>query len=417
MTTAKPPMDASTAAVREFYELFPYPSGAPSLRMGFDARYLLSLSQLERPSGRPIHVLDAGCSRGVGALACATLQPDVQVLGVDINRVALEEAKGEAQRRGLSNLSFAEVDLSNLAGLQIPEGGFDVIMSSGVLHHLADPAQGLRLLKGALAPHGVLALMVYSKTGRREIMDISFALDALVDKQLTLPEQLVQARGLVEAAAGRADASEAWKSAAAADDVEFVDRYLHIQERFYDVPGLLKCIAEGGLSFLRWMDAPAWNPDSESVGHEIATSAAALSPMQAARLVEDLGQAPKSMEVYLCHPENNLRALPGPSELLRTAFAVHPEIRFHTMQRNIWCATRVETISIERRTGDPVPIPPGPLRSLAIVLRDQNEPFEGQALFDVLAQEGHSGEVVAGALLRAIQEEWVYCPQTVDLTR
>ncbi len=103
-------MDASTEAVRELYELFPYPSGAPMLRVGFDARYLLSLGRMERPVGRPLRILDAGCSRGVGTLACAILQPDVQVLGVDISRVALEEARREAASRELRNVEFAEVD-------------------------------------------------------------------------------------------------------------------------------------------------------------------------------------------------------------------------------------------------------------------------------------------------------------------
>ncbi|MDF1836255.1 MAG: class I SAM-dependent methyltransferase [Planctomycetota bacterium] len=408
-------MDATTEAVREFYELFPYPSGAPTLRMGFDARYLLSLSRKERPMGRPIRVLDAGCSRGVGALGCATLQPDIQVLGVDINRVALEEARGEAQRRDLSNIEFAEVDLSTLEGLEVPEGGFDVITSSGVLHHLADPAEGLRLLKGALAPHGVLALMVYSKSGRRETLEISYVVDALVDKNQGLTEQLADARAVVRRLSELPGATDAWKIAAAVDDVEFVDRYLHIQECVYDVPELFDFINQGGLSFLRWMDPPAWRANAQTIGADLAQRASGLDGMQAARLLDSLGHAPGSMEVYLCHPENGLKSMPQATQLAETVFMVHPEIRFHTMQRNMWCATRVEAVAVERRTEEPVIVAPGVARALALVLRDQNEPFQGQAMFEVLIQEGHSAESVARAFLHAIREEWVYCPHMSEL--
>ncbi len=408
-------MDATTEAVREFYELFPYPSGAPTLRMGFDARYLLSLGCFERPMGRPIRVLDAGCSRGVGALGCATLQPDVQVLGVDINRVALDEARSEAQRRGLTNAQFAEVDLSTLQGLQVPEGGFDVITSSGVLHHLADPAEGLRLLRGALAPHGVLALMVYSRSGRRETLEISYAVDALVDKSKSLTEQLADARAVVKTLAEVPGAGEEWQNAAQVDDVEFVDRYLHIQECVYDVPELFKFIAQGGLSFLRWMDPPAWRATAQQVGPDLAKRVAAMGPMEAARFLDNLGCAPRAMEVYLCHPENDLRPMPTAANLAQAVFVVHPEIRFHTMQRNLWCSTRVEAVAVERRTLEPAIVAPGAIRALALVLRDQNEPFQGQSMFEVLAGEGHSTEAVARAFMHAIREEWVYCPHMSEL--
>ncbi len=408
-------MEASTEAVREFYELFPYPSGAPTLRMGFDLRYLMSLVRMERPAGRPIRILDAGCSRGVGALACATLQPDVQVLGVDINRIALEEAQQEATRRGLNNVEFAEVDLSTLSGLDVPEGGFDVIMSSGVLHHLVDPAEGLRLLKGALAPHGVLALMVYSKSGRREILEISQAVDALVNKNQALPAQLAEAREVVRVVSEKPNAPSAWKDAYRVDDVEFVDRYLHIQECVYDVPGLFKLIARGGLSFLRWMDPPAWQAKSADLDSNLLQKAQALCPMEAARLVDNLGLGPRIMEVYLCQPENRARTMPGPEGLAHAVFAVHPEVRFHTAQRNIWCATRIEVMSIERRNDEVTPVPPGPLTAIALVLRDQNEPFQGQSLISAMLEEGHSAESVTRAILYAIDQEWVYCPHAVDL--
>jgi ubiquinone/menaquinone biosynthesis C-methylase UbiE len=408
-------MDASTEAVRELYELFPYPSGSPKVRLGFDARYLLSLVTLERPAGRPLRVLDAGCSRGVGTLALAVLQPDVQVLGIDLNRVALEEARAEAARRELTNIEFAEVDLSNLDGLVVPDGGFDVIICSGVLHHLVDPTAGLRRLKEVLAPHGVLNLMVYSKTGRREILEVSRAIDTLVDKALPIPGQLEQARKMVAEIAADPDAGEIWREATTLDDVEFVDRYLHIQERVYDVPELFQLIEDGGLEFLRWTDPATWRLNPGAVGEVIAGQVMGLGDRQLAHLVDNLGQGPPVMEVYMCQPGNSLRPAPAAAQLGDTVFAAHPEVRFVSKIRNTWCATRTEALGVELRTGEATLLAPGPLHSLVGILATQNQPFFGRDLIGILKQEGHSPAVCQATFFEALQREWLYCPHSVEL--
>ena len=46
---------------------------------------------------------------------------------------------------------------------------FELIECSGVLHHLADPAAGLAVLRGLLAPGGVMKLGLYARRGRRAI--------------------------------------------------------------------------------------------------------------------------------------------------------------------------------------------------------------------------------------------------------
>lgn len=408
-------MDASTEAVRELYELFPYPSGSPTVRLGFDARYLLSLVDLERPAGRPLRVLDAGCSRGVGTLAMAVLQPDVQVLGVDLNRVALEEARAEAAKRGLTNIEFAEVDLSNLDGLEVPDGGFDVIICSGVLHHLVDPTAGLRRLQQVLAPHGVLNLMVYSKTGRREILEVSRAIDTLVDKSLPIPGQLDQARRVVAEIAADPDAGEIWREACSLDDVEFVDRYLHMQERVYDVPELFQLIEDGGLGFLRWADPTTWRLNPGAVGEVVAGQVMGLGDREFAHLVDNLGQGPATMEAYLCQTGNSLRPAPSAAQLGDTVFATHPEARFVSKIRNTWCETRTEALGVELRTGELALLPPGPLRSLVGILATQNQPFFGRDLLGILQEEGHAAGVCEATFFEALQREWLYCPHPVEL--
>ena len=59
-----------------------------------------------------------------------------------------------------------------------PAGGFDVILSSGVVHHLVDPLAGLQRLREHLAPHGVLSLMVYGRHGRESLYRVVQGLSA-----------------------------------------------------------------------------------------------------------------------------------------------------------------------------------------------------------------------------------------------
>ena len=54
----------------------------------------------------------------------------MQFTAIDINRVALADATKKAGELGLTNIRFQDVDLMTLEGLDVPEGGFDVIISS-----------------------------------------------------------------------------------------------------------------------------------------------------------------------------------------------------------------------------------------------------------------------------------------------
>ena len=64
-------------------------------------------------------------------------------------------------------------NLTNLETRQLPIEGaaalgrsFDLIVCTGVLHHLADPDAGLRALRSVLKPEGAMYLMVYAPYGR-----------------------------------------------------------------------------------------------------------------------------------------------------------------------------------------------------------------------------------------------------------
>jgi SAM-dependent methyltransferase len=67
---------------------------------------------------------------------------------------------------GLTNVEYGQADILKLASLG---RRFDVIETVGVLHHLADPAAGWRVLLSLLRPHGLMLVGLYSATARQSL--------------------------------------------------------------------------------------------------------------------------------------------------------------------------------------------------------------------------------------------------------
>ena len=96
---------------------------------------------------------------------------------LDRSAAALKIAQARAAARGLTNIVWEQRSLLELPGSGL--GPFDYIDCCGVLHHLPDPAAGLRALLSVLAPGGGLGLMVYAPHGRTGVYMLQDALRLL----------------------------------------------------------------------------------------------------------------------------------------------------------------------------------------------------------------------------------------------
>ena len=100
-----------------------------------------------------------------------------RVTWLDRSAAALKVAQARAAARGLTNIVWEQRSLLDLPGSGL--GPFDYIDCCGVLHHLPDPAEGLRALLSVLAPGGGLGLMVYAPHGRTGVYMLQDALRLL----------------------------------------------------------------------------------------------------------------------------------------------------------------------------------------------------------------------------------------------
>jgi len=168
LQTFTPLTPGLSAAMQSQYEAHPYPRWRT---VHMDARQSLHQILTQSIPGvafdaaleRDVDVLVAGCGTGQPALRLALGLTNARVLGVDISRASLAYAARKADELGARNISFGIGDILMLESL--PQR-FDFIDCSGVLHHMADPAAGLQVLRRMLRPHGVLMVALYSARGR-----------------------------------------------------------------------------------------------------------------------------------------------------------------------------------------------------------------------------------------------------------
>jgi ubiquinone/menaquinone biosynthesis C-methylase UbiE len=101
-----------------------------------------------------LSLLDAGCGPGsITADLAARIAPG-SVTAVDQFGDVLNVARAEAQRRNLSNVSFATADVHKL---DFPDDAFDVVHAHQVLQHVADPVRALQEMRRVCVPGGIVA--------------------------------------------------------------------------------------------------------------------------------------------------------------------------------------------------------------------------------------------------------------------
>jgi len=283
LSTAKrpDPWAAASDEVRDFYERLPYPAPLTSLD---EHRALYADPQrhralfhriwpFERLRGRQ-EILVAGCGTSQAA-RYALREPDARVTAIDISETSLRHTRDLQRKYALENLELHQLPLERIKDLG---RSFDLVVCTGVLHHLADPDLGLKALRDVLSPNGAIHLMVYAQYGRagiymlqeycrrlrigtsaEELRDLAAALGAL-PRDHPIANLLGRAKDFLHPDA-------------------LADALLHPRDRAYTVPALYAWLERCGLSFGRWVDQAPYLPQCGLLARTLhAERLNALSP-------------------------------------------------------------------------------------------------------------------------------------------
>jgi len=159
--------------VAERYRQYPYPQWTWPGRLHQPERFNLYLTRrLGHSSFAPlaaasiVQILVAGCGTGRHSHLLARTVSDAGITALDLSRPSLAFAKRQALADGIENIEYIEADLTQLSSW---DARFDVIECAGVLHHLPDPDEGLRVLLTLLKTGGLIMLGLYSRRAREPL--------------------------------------------------------------------------------------------------------------------------------------------------------------------------------------------------------------------------------------------------------
>jgi SAM-dependent methyltransferase len=284
--------------VRRLYENFPYPSPDEEVQLIHDvAGGIGLLLPGDDLAGR--HVLDAGCGTGHRLVALARRYPRARFLGLDPSASSLAVARGLAARHGAGNVEFVR---GGIPETPLPMR-FDLVVCSGVVHHMSDPAGGMAWLAGQLTDDGLLYVWLYHALGEHDRMLDRELVRLLAKDDTDIP--LVRSLGITLSSTRYGASATSGAPAGQEQDVLDADAYLNPvvrPVRFADIPGLV-----AGAE-LDWCAVFGINTDGggslvdlggDAAGRELFVSpedlvtdpaarerVAGLSPLDRARLIE-----------------------------------------------------------------------------------------------------------------------------------
>lgn len=221
------------------------------------------------PEGRPkldLDVLVAGCGT-MQAAVLAFRNPECKIIGIDFSHASIAHEERLRERHNLKNLTLQKMDLRDVSKLG---QSFDLIVSSGVLHHLADPSEGLRALASVLEPkHGIMLLMLYGQFARTGIYALQDTFRRMRVPQT--PDGIKLVRATIQRlpphhpARWYFDTSPEMNS-----DAAIVDTFLHTQDTAYSAQDILDFVEKNGLIFKGWLDSGLYNEEWDGLDLHIS---------------------------------------------------------------------------------------------------------------------------------------------------
>jgi SAM-dependent methyltransferase len=262
--------DAVSQAVQAQYEENPYPRWVRTWQHDQPRPLQAVLQSLSPPlalggwvAPEQPEILIAGCGTGEHAIGTASRFIHGRILAVDLSRASLSYALRKTRERGITTIDYAQADILALGNL---DQRFDLIESAGVLHHMADPMAGWRVLAGLLKPGGLMAIALYSEAARQPVVRAR----ARIAQQgwSSSPESMRRFRQTLIQGASEPDLDWLRSTRDFYSLSECRDLLFHIQEHRFTIPGIESALQELGLRFLGfevpaslWAQFQAFDPD------------------------------------------------------------------------------------------------------------------------------------------------------------
>lgn len=255
-------MSGMNEELRRHYERWVYPRYPLAASVPPWDTYALNLDALYArfngtlPGSHARRILLAGCG-SFSPYPTSLANPGVSITALDLSAANLRRARLHCFLHGRFGIDFQRGDILDPVAAQ---GEYGFIDSFGVIHHLADPLEGVRALERRLAPGGILRLMVYSRGARRGAESIRTALRLLKIGDVAAIKGLIR-----RAPEGSRFRRYVDASSEAAFDAGIADAFLHPRTRTYRIDEFMALVGDTGLTPLMFAHDGALPPVTEEV--------------------------------------------------------------------------------------------------------------------------------------------------------
>ena len=248
------------------YERWMYPQPILDLRgwladnwQWFDPSHAHRMFWPDREYEPGMEILVAGCGTNQAAVFAFT-NPQAKVVAIDVSQPSLDHHAYLRDKYAMKNLELHRLPIEEVGSLN---RDFDLIVSTGVLHHMADPKAGMKSLAACLRPDGVAAIMLYARYGR-----IGVEMMQGVFRELGLKQNDPSVLMVKDALATLSEDHPVRSYIAIAPDLQFdaglVDTFLHGRDRSYTVDDCIDLVASAGLVFQDMFLKAAYYPPASS---------------------------------------------------------------------------------------------------------------------------------------------------------
>ena len=251
----------------------------------------------EYPAG--LDILVAGCGANQAAYF-AFKNPSAKVVAIDVSQPSLDHLQYLKDKHGLQNLEPHLLPIEELSALGLD---FDLVVCVGVLHHLADPAQGMRALAGCLRRDGVASVMLYAKYGR---IGVDMLASIFHDLGMGQDESSVQlVKDTIPLLAPDHPVRTYVKNSPDFDaNTGVVDTFLHGRQRCYTVTECIDLVTSAGLVFQEWLFKSLYYPhDILALPDRLKSALNALPDVKIWSLMERINALNSSHAFVACRPD------------------------------------------------------------------------------------------------------------------
>ena len=296
----------NTDPIRDFYTSHPFPPPVANLdrarEMWRDENIHRAEHHLLWPETEyraDLDVLIAGCGTWQAA-KYAICHPAARVVGIDVSSTSLEHTERLKQTYDLANLEARQLAVENVAEL---DQRYDLIICTGVLHHLVDPDAGLRALRSVLKPDGAMNLMVYAPYGRDGVymmqeycrrLGVGTSQEEIRDLMMVL-RSLPEHHPLLATQGG----SREFPNADA-----LADAVLNPRDRSYSVSQLFDFVETNGLTLTRWYWQAAYLPQCGAMSGTPHASKLAALPEREQYIEMELWRGRMANHSFVAHRDD-----------------------------------------------------------------------------------------------------------------